>query len=354
MNQIEYILAKMSFSGRTKTRIIRQLQRMLDAGIPLMTTLDMLYTLYSQNGRKPREPLALMVSEWRKKLNAGKGLAGAMHGWVTLAEELIIEAGEQSNKLSKAMGDAVEADAASRDIRKAIINSLIYPVILLLVLVGMLWGFSTEIVPTFETILPAEEWTGNARRMYNVSEFVTTWMPLVGMLTIGAITAAILSLPVLTGPIRPYLEYLPPWSVYKITQGASYMISLRAFIAAGTSVPNALRTMLRIGNPYFRERVTAIITRVNMGRNIGEAQMEAGFNFPDDSISGEVSIYSGLDHFDESLDVLAKEWINGARDRAQAVGKVLNNVMLFAVAGTVAMVATAMFELQDLVSQSAQ
>lgn len=352
MNAVERFFAKASFSGQKKTRIIRQIQRLVRAGVPINTSLEMLWKLYSKGGRKPKEPLAQMVAEWQTRLNQGKTLAGSMHGWISIPEEMIIEAGEEADNLARALEDALAADGASRGIRKAILSGLAYPAVLFLALIGILWGFSVEIVPTFETILPARSWTGNAAFMYGVSQFVTTWLPLLGMVTIGAISAMLLSMPVLTGPLRKYLDYLPPWSIYKITQGASFMIAMRGFVSAGTTVPEALRNMLKIGNPYFRERVGATLGRMSMGRNLGEAMLETGFNFPDDNISGEVSIYAELDDFATSLDVLAKEWIHGSVERAQTAAKLVNNIMLFAVAGVIAMIATTMFQLQDQIANS--
>lgn len=354
MMKFERILARMAFSGQKKVRIMRQIQRLIKSGVPIIQSLEMIRVLQSNNDKKPREPLALMIGEWQHRLNLGKSLATSMHGWISIPEELIIEAGEQSDRLAQSLDDALQAEGAGRGIRNAILGGLAYPVVLLGALIFMLWGFSTEIVPTFATILPPEEWTGNARTMYLVSQFVINWLPLIGMIFGGILTATLLSLPILVGQARTYLDRIPPWSIYKITQGASFMISLRGFVSSGTTITDALRNMLKIGNPYFKERVSTILTRINMGRNLGEAMIESGYNFPDNEIAGEVAIYSELDNFDESLDLLAKEWINDSVSRAQTAAKLINNVMLFAVAGTIGYLAMSMFELQDLVAQSAQ
>lgn len=354
MNSVERLFAKMTFTGQKKIRVMRQLQRLIRAGVPLSRSLEDLRYLYSKKGKKPKEPMALMIAEWQSRLASGKSLSQAMHGWISLAEEMIIEAGEQSEQLASSLDDALQANGAAAQIRKTIIGGLIYPFILLLALCFMLYGFSTEIVPTFETIVPAEEWTGNAAVMHQISQFIVNWMALIGMI-VGALTTAIfLSFPILLGPARKYLDRLPPWSIYKITQGASFMITMRGFLAAGLPIPEALRKMLKAGNPYFRERVSAILSRINMGRNLGEAMYEAGYNFPDDEISGEVSIYAGLDNFSETLDLLAKEWVNGAVEKAATASKLINNVMLVLLAGSIGYIAMSIFELQDIIAKGAE
>jgi type II secretory pathway component PulF len=354
MNGVERIFAKLTFRGQTKVRIIRQLQRLIESGIPLTRSLEMLKKLYNKNGKKKKEPMALMIGEWQARLGQGKPLSIAMHGWISIAEEMIIEAGEQSDKLAPSLGDALRANGAAGRITKTILVGLAYPFVLLLFLCFMFYGFAVEIAPSFATIIPLDEWVGNAAIMRDISNFVVDWAILIAISIGGAVTAIFISFPILNGPLRPLLDRIPPWSIYKITQAASFMISMRGFLSAGVPIPEALRRMHKTGNPYFKERIGAILARVNMGRNLGEAMQEAGHNFPDDNISGEVSIYTGLDSFSESLDILAREWIENAVTRADAAAKVLNTVMLILIAGSIIMMVTSMYELQDQVTSAAR
>jgi type II secretory pathway component PulF len=354
MNIVERTFAKLTFRGQKKVRIMRQLQRLIESGPPLSRSLEMMKAHYNKNGAKKREPLALMIGEWQSRLGQGKSLASAMHGWISVAEEMIIEAGEQSERLASSLEDALKANGAASAITKTILGGLAYPIVLFLFLCFMMYGFATEIAPTFDTIIPMEEWTGKAAVMRDLSNFVVNWALLLAMMLGGALTAIFLSFPILTGPVRPYLDKMPPWSIYKITQAASYMISMRGFLSAGMPIPEALRRMMRTGNPYFKERVGAILARVNMGRNLGEAMKEAGHNFPDDDISGEVAMYAGLDSFTESLDILAREWIDDAVSRAAVASKVLNTVMLILIAGGIMMIASTMYDLQGQVTAATQ
>ena len=350
---IERQFARLNFSGQKKVRVLRQIQRLIAAGVPVARTLDMLHDLYSRRGKKRGDPIAIAVDEWRSRLREGVPLARCMRGWLSTSEEMIVEAGEQGGNLSTAFSDALEASSVSTSIRKAVIGGVAYPAVMLGVLFFALYGFSTEIVPTFETILPANQWTGNARRMYVIAGFVREWMAIV-VAAFGLISALVFfTLPALIGPGRVMLDRLPPWSIYKVIQGASFMLSLRGFLAAGVPVPDALRRMSQAGNPYMRERVNGILDQVNRGRNLGEAMNRTGHHFPDSSINDEITIYAGLDNFTDSLDVLAKEWIHGSIARAQATSKVMSNVMLVLLAMTIAYMARSLFELQDLVTKAA-
>lgn len=354
MNSVERFMAKLSFRGQKKTRIMRQLQRLINAGVPLSKTLEMIHQLYSKNGKKPKEPIALMIKEWQSRLRQGKSLSFSMRGWITRSEEMIIEAGEQSDQLSQSLEDALKANSAGKAIRKAILGGIAYPCVMFLAVVAMIYGFATGIVPTFETIVPAEEWTGNAAIMHKIASFVQNWLAVCAMALAGFLISVFITMPVITGPIRPILDKFPPYSIYKITQGASFMISMRGFLAAGVPIPEALRKMMKDSNPYFKERVSAVLAKVNSGRNLGEALQDAGHNFPDNDISGEIQIYAGLDNFSDSIDILAKEWIDNSIEKAALAAKVINNVMLVLMGATIGYIAMSMFELQDIITKSAQ
>ena len=350
----ELIFAKFSFSGQTKVRVLRQLQRLIKAGVPVTKSLDMLYALYSRDGKKKKDPIALIINDWRHNLRSGKTLAKCMEGWVSSTEQMIIEAGEQSDQLASAFSDALMATAAGKKIRKTIIGGIAYPSVMMVALVLMLYGFSTSIVPTFATIVHPSEWTGNAARMYAVSEFLTTYAVTIAMAFFSALAGIIYTMPYITGGIRPYLDKIPPWSLYKVIAGASFMISMRGFLVSGVTIPDALRKIIKTAKPYLRTRTEAIYKGVNMGRNLGVSMIKTGHNFPDPEISGEISIYAELDGFSDNLDVLAKEWIDGSIEKTQATSKLLSNVMLGLLALTIGFIAVSMFELQDIITRAAK
>jgi type II secretory pathway component PulF len=351
---IDLAFAKLSFKGQTKVRTLRQLQRLIGAGVPVAKSLDMLYDLYSKNGSKKKDPMALIVNDWRRKLGSGKPLAKCMEGWISPTEQMIIEAGEQSDMLSGAFSDALRATGAAKEIRKAIIGGIAYPMVMLLALVLMLYGFSTSIVPTFATIVDPSEWTGNALRMYNLSQFLQNYAVIIALSVFAAITSILTTMSMITGKIRPFLDKIPPWSLYKVITGATFMISLRGFLVSGVTVPDALRKIIKSAKPYLKTRTEAIYKGVSMGHNLGVAMQKAGHSFPDPEISGEISIYAELDGFSQNLDVLANEWIEGSIEKTKAVSKIMSNIMLMLLALTIGFIATSMFELQDIITRAAQ
>ena len=91
-----------------------------------------------------------------------------------------------------------------------------------------------------------------------------------------------------------------------------------------------------------------------MGRNLGEAMLDTKLNFPDNDIAMEISVYSNLPNFEKNLDILAKEWIHNAVERATNATKTLNTALLITIAGSVLFLVTTLFEFQEMVTAMSQ
>ena len=351
-DSVDRYLAKASFTYSKKKRVLRQIQRLIRANVQLGDALDNLYDLYSDGGKKKSNNIAVAVKEWRRAVDQGQTLASGMRPWLATSEFMILEAGERGGNLDTAFSEALEAGRVTKEITRTVVAGTLYPIVLIFLLIGVMYGFSIEVIPAFAQVLEPQKWTGNAAILYDISQVVVTWTPIVVPAIFASIIAIVLTMPILIGPIRVTLDRFPPWSIYKVVQGASFMISLRGFLSAGIPTPDALRKIHEAGNPYMRERVRVILRGVNSGKNLGDAMRYSGHRFPDPDINGEISIYSGLDNFEESLKILAQEWIDGSVQTAQDTSRVLGNTLLVLLALTIMYLAGGLIELQQLITSS--
>jgi len=72
-------------------------------------------------------------------------------------EVSVIDAGEISGRLDKALGDVIFINLARKRIRAAIFG-LIYPMVLVTATCFYLYIFGTEVVPAFTQVLPVDKW----------------------------------------------------------------------------------------------------------------------------------------------------------------------------------------------------
>lgn len=340
------------FGADKKIRLFRQMQRMIKAKQAIPKIFETLYNQNSQNGKKPKDPIAIMLKDWQRRYASGKTMAYAMRGWISPSEEKIVEASEDKNQLAKGLQDALDASIATKKIKATVRNALTYPTLMLSVMIGMFYGFSTKIVPVFAQAVDPAQWTGLARAMYDIGNFLQNYLLIMIAILAILIAMVVYSLPRMTGPARVYLEKFPPYSLYKVTTGAAFMMSLRGFIAADVRMPDALRRISKGSTPYMKHRVDAILRNLGAGKNLGRAMMLTKHNFPDPEINNEIEVYSGIDGFAENLDLLAREWIEDTIERTKQATRILTVISLFLLAGGVIFMAASMFSLQDIIARS--
>src|SRR3546814_18795379 len=82
--------------------------------------------------------------------------------------------------------------------------------------------------------------------------------------------------------IRIYLDKIPPWSIYRMLQGSTFLLNIAIMIKAGVRLQNILIMMDKTGSPWVRSRVGAALAGINSGLNLGQALPGTGYQFPDD------------------------------------------------------------------------
>lgn len=353
MSELQGRFAKLMFGHATRVRVYRQLERLLRNGIPVHKALDEIYRRASKDQRKPDNPDAHVIDQWRSAYKNGTPLGRAAQGWIPYQEQMLIEAGELSGNIPHALRAVVEISTSSARIRGALIGGLAYPLALFLVILAMLYGFGRFIIPPFGEILEPHKWVGGAGQMRVLSELVRVWtlpalIAVFGLLTLYASTVAIW-----TGRIRVLFDRISPWSMYRMYAGTGFLISLAALIRAGVAVPEALRRLKRHASPYLAERIEATLYHINSGANLGEALQRTETNFPDREIIDDLRVYAALQGFEDALEQIAHEWLEMTVERVRAQARILNNLMLFILAGMIGWLAWGLFELQKQVTGSA-
>lgn len=353
MSNFSFFFAKLFFGKNSRIRVYRQLERLIRNGVKTSIALDTLYNRASKDGKKPTGNLAIIFNEWRKSYQNGEQLGDVVKGWVPESEQMLIEAGEKSGEVPNALKNVIQITQTNGKIKSAIIGGLIYPIILLLVIIGMMWGFKLQIVPAFSQIIPAEQWTGSAKSVYDTATFIYDWsIPI--LIAVGVlITLYISTISIWTGEIRRIFDKIPPWSMYRLWQGSSFMLSLAALLRAGVPVSDGLKTIRRNASPYLAERIDRTLFHYNTGAHFGEALYRTKFQFPEKEIVEDMRVYSTLPKFEEVMQTITNEWLENSIEMVQAQAKTINYVMLFLMAGTISWLGVGLFEIQQQVTAGA-
>lgn len=329
---VNRFLFRIDASGRR--RLWLKLAKLLQNGVPIMEAMRSMHARRIESGHKSH-PTTIALAEWMEGLKNGKRLSDTVKGWVYSDEQMLIAAGEQSGSLHTSLESAGEVMEAKKKIIGAVIAGISYPLMMLSIAFSVLIMFSFKIIPEFSKIVQDDKWYGIARLMIDFSTFSRDWLWLIIVCIVSLIVAFVYSLSRWTGGLRIRLDKHLPYSLYRVMQGGTWMISFSALISAGVRVENALQYMSRNASPWLRVRLDACLAGMRSGLNVGDALARSGYDFPDVEIIDDLAVYSRLSGFDTAAELIGREWITESVERIRTIMRVIFGISVLCVAAFV-------------------
>lgn len=353
LNKVEEYYAKMilQFSNKTRLKLYRKIASLMKNRFSLMDALDMLHDGASNGGKNPSEPLAIAIASWGRSLNNGMTFSNALKGWAPDRERLMLSVGDVSD-LESALLNLIKVTEGSTKMIRPIVGAITYPAFLVMMSVLIIYAIGVYMVPPMIDAAPTVVWRGMARDLVDLSAWIKdNWLVAFASLPI---TMAVIyfTIGIWTGKVRAFFDYIPPWSLYKVFTGISWLLALSALVKGGTPVSTALRALRRDASRYLKERIDKTLVYVNNGDNLGQALAKTGLDFPDREIIGDLKIYSELDNFEEALDKLANDWLEESVYMIEEKAGVLNMAALLSIGGVIAWAVMGTFEMQDQITNS--
>lgn len=339
--------AKAQLTANARLRTYRKIGKMLGNGLPLLKVLEDLESRASHNGRKPHEPLAIVLADWRRTVQNGGLLAEGMASWIPQSEQMIILAGEQAGHVEQALESVARVVVAGRKIRSSIVSGVTYPSMVLVMIFAYIYLFGTRVIPQFTAFSDPHTWHGAARSLYLMSEFTQRWMLPVVALAMALCALVAWSMPNWNGRFRIALDRLPPYSLYRLVVGSGFLMAFASLQSCGFTVEKSLVRLGAKAAPWLRARIDDALFGVKSGLNAGEALRATGYRFPSSEIVDDLCIYSQYSGFAAALEVLAAEWLE---DGVEVVGmqmRVLNGMAIVLLAIVIAWLVTGFFGIQQ-------
>ncbi len=346
-----YAMVICRMSGGTRMKIYRKLISLLRNRFSLMDALDRIRGIITNDGKNPDEPMALAILYWSRELQNGHPFSVALEGWAPASERLMLSVGDVSN-LENALENLIKVAEGTKKMKEPLVSAISYPMFLSMMTVLIIYAIGAYMVPPMISAAPNTRWTGSAKDLVNVSEWIQeNW------LFAFSILPAIFILIYATlgrwkGKTRAFFENVPPWSLYRIFVGVTWMLAMAALVRAGTPVSQALRSLRHDASPYLLYRIDSALVFINNGDNLGEALNKTGLGFPDKEIIGDLRIYSEMDNFQEALDQMANEWLEDSVTGITQKAAVLNMVATLFVSGAIAWAVMGTFAMQDQITKA--
>lgn len=353
LSSIEVYYARMvcNFSNAGRLKIYRKLASLLRNRFSLMDSLDMLHDGITNGGKNSGEPMAIALASWGRALQNGVPFSDALKGWAPDRERLMLSVGDVSN-LESALLNLIKVAEGSTKMIRPIVSAISYPSFLFMMSVVIIWAIGVYMIPPMVDAVPGINWVGTAKTLVDLSEWIQkNWVlafsifPCVALLIYATISFW-------TGRVRVYFDRIPPWSLYKIFVGITWLLALSALIKGGLPVSVALQSLKRDASPYLKERIDHTLKFVKNGDNLGQALNKTGFEFPDKEIIADLKIYAELDNFEEALESLANNWLEESVYMIEQKAEILNAVAILCVAAIIAWSVFGVFDMQDQITSA--
>ncbi|MDY1055469.1 type II secretion system F family protein, partial [Pseudomonas aeruginosa] len=120
-------------------------------------------------------------------------------------------------------------------------------------------------------------WTGPLATLNAIASFVTGPGIYVLVAVITLTVVVIVTLPTYRWKGRVWLDRtLPPWSIYRMLQGTTFLLNMAVMLNAGIRPYDSLASMIKISPPWLKQRLEAARYGVGLGQNLGVALRSAG------------------------------------------------------------------------------
>lgn len=350
--KLDLLYARLVFRLDTEKRMAtaRKLASLLRNDFTLMDALGRLESIESHGGKKPNEPFAIVMREWQKNLERGMSFSDATRGWVPANETLLVMSGNLSDLVIALENVSRVVDGMSR-IRRAMISAIAYPLFLLLLTFGIIMLVGIYLVPPLAEIAGDNMvWRGMAASLIWLSEFsINYWYVVLGVF-VGIVAVIWISLPNWTGRMRTFFDKLPPWNVYKIQMSVGWLMSLSSMVAAGITVPDAMRMLADSSNKYLRNILEDTLHYIANGANLGNALNNTGRDFPNAEIIGDLAIYADMNDFDKNMGRAADDYLAESVRKMESVSNFMNSLGILLVSAIIAWVVLGTFQMQDQIT----
>ena len=351
LNSIEVYYAKMicNLSGGVRLKLYRKIASLMSNRFSLMNALDMLHATITNDGKNPSEPMAIAIASWANALQNGQPFSEALRGWAPDRERLMLSVGDVSD-LESAIRNLIRVTEGTTKMIRPIKSAISYPAFLLMMVTVIIYGIGAYMVPPMLEAAPNAQWTGLAKSLADLSAWIIVYWPIAFSIVpvLGIVIYSTIG--IWTGSIRAAIDNCPPWSLYKVFVGITWLLALSALVKGGTPVSNALRALRKDSTRYLKERIDKTLVFINNGDNLGQALSKTGLNFPDPEIIGDLKIYSEMDNFEEALEKMANDWLDESAFLIEQKAAVLNMVALLCVSGIIAWSVMGTFVMQDQIT----
>ena len=350
-----FILKKISFNYKQRIALYDKIYRLCSNEINLGYN-EVIIELRDQELKysKRKTLIYYVYEDIASQLARGSNESESLKQYVPPVDSMMIQSFAQDD-ISTGFKGLIEYNERTREMNSALIKALAYPSFLFAFILGIVYYFSTSLIPSLTTAIPPDaELSGTSEMMIfmsnNYSSFLTTII--LSLVSIVALLAYLL--PNYNGRFRKNLENIPPFSIYRIVNGCGFLNALSALSKAGFQQHQAIEEMMTTATPYLKYRLELISEQIKNSDNLGSALVNINLNFPDKKMLKEIELVSRFGVLEDSLDKYSEQMTESGLKIINGQAAVLKNFATAMVAFTIMFLFSGIYSLSQDMGDAAE
>jgi type IV pilus assembly protein PilC len=322
----------------------RQFSSLIDSGVPIVQCLDILWQQERRKGFKR------ILGRVKEDIEAGMGLADALGKHPTVFSEFfvrIVEAGEISGTLDKAMRRVgIQLEKLGK-LRAKVIGALIYPLFTMFVAVVILVFLLVKVIPEIAKLYKesSAQLPVLTQDVLAVSQYVQDHYVMIMMIIIGVpFTCSILyRFNAVRKIVDPLVLKVPLFgNLIRKSMVARFSRTMSTLVASGVPLLSSFEICIKlIGNLALKETLRKAANYVTEGKSIAQG-LASSTVFPP-MVIHMVNIGEMTGRLDELLGKVADIYDDEVDDAVSAITGMLNPILIIVVGGIVAFLLIAMY-----------
>src|SRR6185312_15885317 len=207
--------------------------------------------------------VALSIAQ---KISEGQPLAEGMRDWFKINIVEIIRVGEEGGALVETLRSAIKTLGQQSGAVGAVLSAISYPLIVIIMACSIIVYLSNGVFVQFAGIKPITEWPQAGRDFMNIATIIQDWWWLVilSIIGIGFLLRRLMFNYV--GELRPLLDKIPPFNLYRRFVAARLMETMGLLVANGVVFKSAIKVMQYQSNPYIASHLVMMEHLLAMGK----------------------------------------------------------------------------------------
>jgi type II secretory pathway component PulF len=258
-HSINQYFKRMQFGGKAQLAFLEDFYVLVNDGIPANRAIEMMAQVTTGISRE----VALSIG---RKISEGQALAEGMRDWFAINIVEIIRVGEEGGALIETVKSAIKTLSQRSGALGALIGAISYPLMVITLACAIIVYLDNSVFQQFKEMKPIAQWPQAGRDLVNMAELIQGWWWLVLIMIVAIIFIMRYLLNNYVGELRPLLDKVPPFSLYRRFVASRLLETLGLLVANGVVFKSALKVLQYQSNPYLASHLMMMEHLLGMGK----------------------------------------------------------------------------------------